>query len=629
MTQLSDALAADWQRRLRLPSWRPLVLSLSIMGAIVILTASYYRTSIRAEERLEAVARADAQLLAAALAEDAARAVPLAALLGDLARERAEGASRAEGAGTGQAGSPAARRGATPASIEALAAGSGAGALALYTTDSRPEGAEATPLRRLAAAGAEASGGGVYRAAALERVARAAADTGAATGAIPLGNGSAKGGAPLSDRRFLLAAAQRMATGRGPVIAVAALRPIAFEAAARGVEGEVSVVPVREGDPSAGAVARSPSGTLSDAARLLSVAEPVDGLGLSIAIGRSRAPVREQAASVVSIEIMVMALLATLALFMDQRRTQRAMTALTSDAAALHDLNTRLRAEVEERRRIEAELRAAEAGLREAEKLAALGQMSAAVSHELSQPVAALRTYIAGLRLLLRQRREEEATETLGHIDRIVERMTGITRELKALARRNARAEAAAAPVVDLAGAAAGAAEGMQPLMKRAGVSFGLEGGSTPLPVRAERHRIEQVLSNLLQNALDALGPPPENADKGSAAHPSGAPPRRIELVVSREGRSILAEVADSGPGLKPGTAGKVFEPFFTTKPQGEGLGLGLAISAAIATDLGGRLDLMPPRRYGPCRGARFRLTLPVANGAAKGAENARAAGAA
>ncbi|MEO1495487.1 MAG: histidine kinase dimerization/phospho-acceptor domain-containing protein, partial [Pseudomonadota bacterium] len=130
-------------------------------------------------------------------------------------------------------------------------------------------------------------------------------------------------------------------------------------------------------------------------------------------------------------------------------------TALTGDAEALRGLNLRLSEEVEERRRVEAELRAAEAGLREAEKLAALGQMSAAVSHELSQPVAALRTYLAGLRLLLRQQREAEAAETLGHVDRIVERMTAITRELKALARRGGRDEAVPPPVVDLAGAAA------------------------------------------------------------------------------------------------------------------------------------------------------------------------------
>ncbi|MEL6767819.1 MAG: ATP-binding protein [Pseudomonadota bacterium] len=575
MTDLSDALSADWQRRLRFPAWRPLVLSLSIMGAVIILTASYYRTIVTATDRLAQQTAADAGALAEALQRDAARAVPLAALAASVAQGGAEA-------------------GAAP--LARLAAGTSAAALALYERQAGDGGAVAlTPV-----ATARGPDGAALPEEALAALAARALAEGRATASLPLPTEAAAdvGGSPEA-AGFLLAAAQRVEAGGRPAVAVAALRPVAFEAAARGMEGEAVVagIAAAAADPRLAAVAER---------RRIAHAAPVADLGLAVTITRSTRPVRERAATVVSIEIMVMALLAALALFMDQRRTHRAYTALTGDAEALRSLNLRLSDEVEERRRVEAELRAAEAGLREAEKLAALGQMSAAVSHELSQPVAALRTYLAGLRLLLRQQREEEAAETLGHVDRIVERMTAITRELKALARRGGRDEAMPPPVVDIAGVAGATIEGMRPLLRDAGVTVGIEAPGAPYPVRAETHRLEQVFSNLLQNALDALGPP------------GGAAPRRIELLVLEEGGAVSVEVADSGPGVARAAAGQVFDPFFTTKVQGEGLGLGLAISATIAADLGGRLDLLPSRRYGACRGARFRFVLPSARAVAK-----------
>ncbi|MEL6574392.1 MAG: ATP-binding protein [Pseudomonadota bacterium] len=580
MTDLSDAFSADWQRRLRFPAWRPLVLSLSIMGAVIILTASYYRTSITAADRLAEETAADAALLAEALQRDAARAVPLAALAASVAENTRE---------------------AGPAPLARLAAGSSAAALALYAPapGDAAAGGEAVIALRPVATARGPDGAALPEEALVALAARALAE-GRANASLPLMSAGIPdedvdgAAATFGAAGFLLAAAQRVEAAGRPAVAVAALRPVAFEAAARGMEGEavVASIAAAPADPRLAAVAEG---------RSIAHAAPVDDLGLAVTITRSTRPVRERAATVVSIEIMVMALLAALALFMDQRRTHRAYTALTGDAEALRGLNLRLSEEVEERRRVEAELRAAEAGLREAEKLAALGQMSAAVSHELSQPVAALRTYLAGLRLLLRQQREAEAAETLGHVDRIVERMTAITRELKALARRGGRDEAVPPPVVDLAGAAAAAVEGMRPLMSDAGVTVRIEAAGASYPVRAEMHRLEQVFSNLLQNALDALGP----VENGGA--------RRIELLVLEEGGAVSVEVADSGPGVERVAAGQVFEPFFTTKVQGEGLGLGLAISATIAADLGGRLDLLPSRRYGPCRGARFRFVLPSA----------------
>ncbi|MEO1725280.1 MAG: ATP-binding protein [Pseudomonadota bacterium] len=585
MTELSDALSADWQRRLRFPAWRQLVLSLSVMGAVIILTASYYSTSVTAAKRLEATTAADARLLAEALERDVARAGPLAVLAAEVA------------------GRPSAAR---SAPLAQLAAGSSAAALALYApveAEADSDTGDAIPLMALASArGPDGAALSVDR---LAELAGEAMATGSATASLPLPvdpSAATDADAPLRDgNRFLLAAARRVMLEGRIAVAVAALPPVAFEAAARRMAGEARVVSI-PGEEASGPLADPRLERVAEQ-RQITLSSAIPDLGLAVTITRSTAPVRERATTVVSIEIMVMALLAALALYMDQRRTHRAYTALTGDAEALRDLNIRLSAEVEERRRVEAELRAAEAGLREAEKLAALGQMSAAVSHELSQPVAALRTYLAGLRLLMRQERAGEAAETLDHVDRIVERMTAITRELKALARRGGRADAGRSPVVDLPAAADAAVEGMRPLLAIAGVSVSIEAPGAPHHVRAERHRLEQVFSNLLQNALDALGPV-ENA---------GGRPRRIEIRVADEAGQVIVEVADSGPGIARGAKAHVFEPFFTTKIQGEGLGLGLAISAAIAAELGGRLELLPPRRYGPCRGARFRLVLPVA----------------
>ncbi|MEM6944956.1 MAG: ATP-binding protein, partial [Pseudomonadota bacterium] len=133
-----------------------------------------------------------------------------------------------------------------------------------------------------------------------------------------------------------------------------------------------------------------------------------------------------------------------------------------------------------------------------------------------------------------------------------------------------------------------------------------------PVLVRAAPHRLEQVFSNLIQNAHDAV----EQLATGT---------RRVEIAIEETDGLARAEVVDSGLGLPKGMAAQVFEPFFTTKRQGEGLGLGLAISRSIAVDLGGLLEPAARRRAGPCRGARFLLSLPSAAAEEKDATAAEA----
>ncbi|KHA62866.1 ATP-binding protein, partial [Sphingomonas sp. Ant20] len=121
------------------------------------------------------------------------------------------------------------------------------------------------------------------------------------------------------------------------------------------------------------------------------------------------------------------------------------------------------------------------------------------------------------------------------------------------------------------------------------GVTLDLPSGpEARLTVIAGRVRLEQVLVNLLQNALDAVAERPD---------------ARVDVTVGRKGRDVVLTVADNGPGIDPGIADDLFTPFATSKT--DGLGLGLGIARDIMTEFGGTLDLVPAPR-----GAVFRMIL-------------------
>jgi two-component system sensor histidine kinase HupT/HoxJ len=110
---------------------------------------------------------------------------------------------------------------------------------------------------------------------------------------------------------------------------------------------------------------------------------------------------------------------------------------------------------------------------------------------------------------------------------------------------------------------------------------------------RGRPGHVQQVVMNLVQNAIDALK---------ATADPA------IAITLGAERDRVFVEVADNGPGIPPETAAAIFDPFFTTKPVGDGTGLGLAISHKIAEEHGGTLKLLPSET-----GAQFRLDLPGA----------------
>jgi two-component system C4-dicarboxylate transport sensor histidine kinase DctB len=296
--------------------------------------------------------------------------------------------------------------------------------------------------------------------------------------------------------------------------------------------------------------------------------------------------VRDRVNAVIALEIMGFAILLALGFYLISRRAKVQSAVYRRESAELRALNARLSREIAERERVQKDLSLAEQTLEQSSKLAVLGEMSAAVSHELNQPLAAMKTYLAGAKLLLQRERVPEALSSFQRIDDLIERMGAITRQLKSYARKGGDA----IEPVDLRAALSSALAMMEPQLKARTVKIVRNLPRGAVMVQADRIRLEQVIINLFRNALDAT--------KGLRAP-------RIEITLVSEEEVAVLTLADNGPGLTD--LEKLFEPFWTTKKPGEGTGLGLAISSSIVADFGGRLTA----RNGEGGGAVFEMRLP------------------
>jgi two-component system C4-dicarboxylate transport sensor histidine kinase DctB len=296
--------------------------------------------------------------------------------------------------------------------------------------------------------------------------------------------------------------------------------------------------------------------------------------------------VRDQVNGVLALIITGFALLLALGFYLLNRRSTLRSILFQRESRVLRQLNERLSREIAERKRVQEELKETEQSLAQSSKLAALGEMSAAVSHELNQPLAAMKTYLAGARLLLQRRRPEEALSSFQRIDDLIERMGAITRQLKSYARKGGEAFAP----VDARDALSSALTLMEPQLRQERVKLTRIDTESSAMVLADRLRLEQVIINLVRNALDAM--------KGRAE-------RELEILLTA-GEEVVIAVRDTGHGIADPE--KLFEPFFTTKRPGEGVGLGLAISSGIVSDLGGRLTA----RNAEGGGAVFEIRLPA-----------------
>lgn len=235
-----------------------------------------------------------------------------------------------------------------------------------------------------------------------------------------------------------------------------------------------------------------------------------------------------------------------------------------------------------------AELRGAQDALVEASKLAALGRLSAGVSHELNQPLAAILNFAENGQKFLARGKTETAGQNLTLISDQVRRITRIIGNLRAFARQ----EAAPPDQVDFAAVVTEALSLAEADVAAAGVQLERRIPNAHVPVLAGQVRLEQVVLNLITNALDAM---------------AESPTKSIHVELQTRGEDAVLTVRDTGTGIEDPSA--VFEPFYSTKDLGasKGLGMGLALSHGIITRFGGSLT---------CRnledGAEFSVTLPL-----------------
>lgn len=249
---------------------------------------------------------------------------------------------------------------------------------------------------------------------------------------------------------------------------------------------------------------------------------------------------------------------------------ERCIEARTTELRAAND---RLNHEIEERRRAERSRQELHDELIQANKLATLGQIAAGVAHEINQPIAAIRTHADSAGLHLNADDAGAARQSLTRIAALTERVGSITEELRAFSRKT-RSETLA---VSVDAAIDGALLLVGARLRERGIALRRSPVEDGLAVMAERNRLEQVLLNLLQNAVEAL-------------QQTEAPV--IALDVEARIEEVVIRVSDNGPGLAPGMRERLFTPFATDKR--DGLGLGLVISRDIVAGFGGELSLAP-----------------------------------
>lgn len=296
---------------------------------------------------------------------------------------------------------------------------------------------------------------------------------------------------------------------------------------------------------------------------------------MDVAPARTFARLQAGAAAAICLAFGAMLFLAT-----ERRRT-------------LADANIRLEAAVEART---AELTKAQSDLVQAGKLSALGQMSAGISHELNQPLMAIRSYAENAEAFLERGKTDIAGQNLGRIAELARRMGRIIRNLRAFAKQ----ESEGMTDVDLAGVIAAVLEITQARARAGGVDIIWDAPETPITVRGGEVRLQQVVLNLVTNAMDAM--------EGQTFT------QRIEIDTDRSGARVDLYVRDTGPGLSE--PDRIFDPFYSTKQVTsdgtgqDGMGLGLSISYGLVQSFGGIIR----GRNHPAGGAVFTVTLDAAD---------------
>lgn len=275
----------------------------------------------------------------------------------------------------------------------------------------------------------------------------------------------------------------------------------------------------------------------------------------------------------------------------EERAKRDLETTVAARTLELTEANAKLVTEIDERRKAEEELRRTQGELIQASKMAAVGRLSAGLSHELNQPIAAIGTYASNAERFLQRDDTATVAKNLSRIVDLVSRMSRIVQNLKTFARR----EPVDLRPTSLASALEGAMQLLESRQRQIGAKLTIGPFDRALQVMAGDVRLQQVFVNLLSNALDEVTTSREREI-------------RIDIRTSKAS-GVVIEISDTGQGIAENDLPRIFEPFFSTKAVGEGTGLGLSITQGLVEQFGGTIAAGNSEGGG----ARFTVTLKLA----------------
>jgi two-component system C4-dicarboxylate transport sensor histidine kinase DctB len=334
------------------------------------------------------------------------------------------------------------------------------------------------------------------------------------------------------------------------------------------------------------------------------VAKPVGRLGWQLMLFPSQAKIVRTAtySALAAALLLAIAAISVWAAYQRRRRMEERLASRKALQRAAEDLDEKIAQRTQELleanqsletkyvklKETEHLLRSTQNELVQAGKLAMLGQMAAGVTHELNQPLAAIRAFADNAVTFLQRGQAEQAGTNLAHISAASARMGAIIGQLKGFARKSHDTVA----TVDLAQSIQASAMLLESEFRRHEVQLETDLRDS-VQVVGDAVRTEQVLINLMRNALDAV---------------EGVEVRKVTVTLQRESHEAIVRIRDSGPGIPEQVVQHLFEPFFTTKPSGKGLGLGLAISSSIVQAMNGQLTAHNHAQGG----AEFVVRLPL-----------------
>lgn len=293
--------------------------------------------------------------------------------------------------------------------------------------------------------------------------------------------------------------------------------------------------------------------------------------------------VQRYALVLASFVLLFCGLLVSLFLFVRSKNKQSMLEIKAEEAERISRINTQLELEVQVRKKTEKQLRDAQSEVIQSSRLAALGKMSAAIVHEVNQPVSAIRLFTSSGNLLVKERRLKEASKVFDDIKKMTERLGAITSDLLIFSRK----PVSKPKPCDLNECIETILIQFKPELDLKALSLELDLHEGQVLVSGSQVRFEQIVSNLVKNAIQACE---ENAV---------APNITIRSWVNETGCGLSVE--DNGTGVKPEIMEQLFDPFFTTKNVGEGIGLGLALCYAIADEAKGKISVDNIENGGAC----------------------------